>query len=457
MFKLRFSMPSLSILLAFFMVTSPLLAVFNNIHFQGRLTDRRGSPIPGVSQVKFTLYDAMAAGAVIWNGAAHEVTANEAGLFSTEVGPFNDLEIFNAGQDLFLEVEVAPVGSADFTALSPRQKLSGVPFSFHAGQAAVAASASSIVENSIGSHHIIDGEVNSVDLAPAAVDTLHIKDGAVTTLQLSTNSVGSLQIQDASIQYVDLATGAVRSSNMQDRSIAAEKMMLDSLTTREIHNGTLLSEDLGTESVKEINLATASVNSGKIQDGSIEGKDMQADTVESLQIKDGTLQGEDIAGGTISRDNINTVSFEASGTGLVPQGAIFMFLDSCPAGYSEVTALRNRLPVGADIANTHGVVPNTANKNMDAPHTHSLSHSHGISIPNTWENQESKNIVGQGTFNFSRPKLLFKVAMALPTSSNGALFETYDHRHTIAGPVPNVSGDSTAFPPSLTVLFCQKD
>lgn len=153
-----------------------LHAVPDVIRFQGRLTDSQGRPIIGTPQVSFEIYDSATGGTKLWGPTPFQfVNANDAGLFSTDIGPFASSAIFAGGQELFLQVTIkAGTAQAD-QVLSPRQRLTSVPFSFQARQAENATSAESVPDNSISRSKI----------QPDAVDSGRIVDQSIQPVDLS--------------------------------------------------------------------------------------------------------------------------------------------------------------------------------------------------------------------------------------------------------------------------------
>src|SRR5882672_4143056 len=94
----------------------------NLIKFQGRLTDSQGRPISGTPQVSFEIYDALTGGNQVWGPSAFQnVNANDAGLFSTEIGPFPSSTLFSGTQDLYLQVTVKAGTGQTNQVLAPRQ------------------------------------------------------------------------------------------------------------------------------------------------------------------------------------------------------------------------------------------------------------------------------------------------------------------------------------------------
>ncbi len=322
--------------------------------FQGRLTDSQGRPITGTPQVSFEVYDAPTNGTRLWGPTAFQnVNANDAGLFATDIGPFTSQSIFSGTQDLYLQVTIKAGTGQTNQVLSPRQRLTAVPFSFRA---------------------------NRSDQATTA-DT--VPDGSITAAKIQSGAVGSNQISDRSVMSIDLATNAVSTAN----------------------------------------------------------------------IADGSVRGVDLEGDTVTPDKMNTAAFTTAGW-IVPQGAIFMFLGSCPAGYAEVTELRNRLAMGADTGNTDPDVPNSAGQELGSKnHTHTIGHTHGTSVQQNYSAQQDIS-TGQDIVYFSNPKLIAGVGAF--GGGDNIWLRGLDHSHDTVSQSTNQSGSTVELPPSLTVIFCRK-
>ncbi len=161
------------------------------IRIQGRLTDNTGAPITGANNlVKMTLNSALTGGTVLAQALGDDgtpgdvitVVTNDAGLFAHDV-EFSPTSVFDSSADLFLEVSVQ--ASGDYRPLSPRQKLSVVPFAIHAQTAATSSTTLSVADNSIGSNQIQPEAITSVHLASGAVNSDSIADGSVQVIDLA--------------------------------------------------------------------------------------------------------------------------------------------------------------------------------------------------------------------------------------------------------------------------------
>ncbi|MCL4788977.1 MAG: hypothetical protein KJ070_19645, partial [Verrucomicrobia bacterium] len=111
--------------------------------YQGRL-DADGAPVQGLYDLRFTIYDSVAAGATI--GATFNTNAMPVsnGLFTVTLdfgaGVFT-------GPARWLEIAVRTNGGGAFTTLSPRQKLTATPYALLAGNVSGVIANSSLPSN----------------------------------------------------------------------------------------------------------------------------------------------------------------------------------------------------------------------------------------------------------------------------------------------------------------------
>jgi len=126
--------------------------------FQGVLTDG-ASPADGLYDLRFRLFDAASGGAELTRVELDDERVSNGRLTAVlDLGdPFD-------GRALWLQIEVRPGASTSaFTALTPRQPLTGAPHALAAGRAGHAATASTAV--SAGDTDTLDGQHGSTYLA----------------------------------------------------------------------------------------------------------------------------------------------------------------------------------------------------------------------------------------------------------------------------------------------------
>ncbi len=108
----------------------------------------------------------------------------------------------------------------------------------------------------------------------------------------------------------------------------------------------------------------------------------------------------------------------------IPQGMIAMFANSCPVGWSEVTNLRGRFPVGAD--------PNNPSQFTVGGTGGALTHNHTAG---------PGSFIGSGPYNST-------FNMSGYGGTPYGIGTDISHGHLISS--------ASSLPPYLTVVFCQK-
>ena len=154
--------------------------------YQGRLTDG-GVGANGTYEMRISVWDALAGPtqiAVVTNTGV--VVSN--GLFTTVVD--FGAGIFN-GTAYWLELGIRTNGSAGaFATQVPRQPVTPSPYALYS-------SVAPLVDASVTSAKILDGTINTVDLANSSVTSAKVLDGSLVGADLASNTVGSDQLADS--------------------------------------------------------------------------------------------------------------------------------------------------------------------------------------------------------------------------------------------------------------------
>ena len=144
---------------------TPESSVPSLMNFQGRLTNAQGQPINGNVQVTFNLYDSQAGGIPVWS-ETQTLTAQD-GLFDALLGsgvtPL-DGTVFKFNTERWLGVQVASDPE-----MTPRMRISTVPYSFTAQQALKATDL--VCLGCVVTGHLAVGAVDSGALADGGVQS----------------------------------------------------------------------------------------------------------------------------------------------------------------------------------------------------------------------------------------------------------------------------------------------
>ena len=133
---------------------------------------------------------------------------------------------------------------------------------------------SAYAANTIGSSDIIDESIQSVDIKNGEVRQGDINDGGVT----------SHKIADGTVANSDIATGAIGSNSVLDES--------------------LTSSDLGTDSVGATEIADSSIDSGEIVDNSLFAADLAPNSVGSSEIAADAAGASEVANESLTLSDI---------------------------------------------------------------------------------------------------------------------------------------------------------
>jgi len=157
--------------------------------YQGHLQNG-ANPASGSYDLRFTIYDAAAAGVVVGNPLTNSSVAVSDGSFAVTLD--FGLGVFT-GADRWLEIGVRPGGSGNFTTLSPRQPLMSTPYAIRAATTPASGlsgtiSPANIAAGTITSAMIANGAVRSQQLAAGAVGTAQLAEGAVTANKVHTET-----------------------------------------------------------------------------------------------------------------------------------------------------------------------------------------------------------------------------------------------------------------------------
>lgn len=126
----------------------------------------------------------------------------------------------------------------------------------------------------------------------------------------------------------------------------------------------------------------------------------------------------------------------------VPSGLIALFNCSCPAGWTRVSALDNKFPMGAG---SYGATGGGGHHKHDIPTmatgANSVKHHHAVPV---------------GSVTIDALVGITTVVGAAGTVDSGD--ESADHTHTVPASTYQTADEATApVPPYLAVVFCSKD
>jgi hypothetical protein len=182
---------------------APSAASTATIPYQGRLADTGGSPVTGMQNMEFRIYNVPTGGTPLWEElwtGGNAVSVSD-GLFSVMLGSLNTglASVVQTHDELYLGITVGTDSE-----MSPRVQLGSVPISIQA---------LTVPDDSITSNKIVDGAVGNSEIAIDAVSSAEILDGSITQ-QDAPALVGSV-VNDTKIVHGQVSITGDGTANRQ--------------------------------------------------------------------------------------------------------------------------------------------------------------------------------------------------------------------------------------------------
>jgi hypothetical protein len=192
--------------------------------------------------------------------------------------------------------------------------------------------------NTIGSADIIDESIQSVDL----------KNGEVKTSDLFGSAVTSPKIADGGVAGDDLAADAVDGSKVVDESLTAADLATDSVNATEIANDSIDSGEIVDDSLFAQDLASSSVGASEIAASAVDASKVANETLTLSDIAgaatNGSISLSGIANGRCTQVTFNVASAAVGDSPIVTtraaiQNGILLYPNRvASAGHVEVNA-----------------------------------------------------------------------------------------------------------------------
>jgi len=109
------------------------------------------------------------------------------------------------------------------------------------------------------------------------------------------------EIVDGTIDSADIATGAIKSAEIFDETIDSMDVKAGAIKSSEIFDGTIAGADIGTGVIDSQHIATGGVKSAEIFDGTIVNADIATNTIDSTKLANNSVSPNEIANRTITQ------------------------------------------------------------------------------------------------------------------------------------------------------------
>jgi len=260
------------------------MAIPQMLSYQGKLTDTTGIPVPdGDYSVVFRLYTAPSGGSPVWNETQSVTT--EDGLFSVLLGSVTPIGSMPDAGAAYLAMTVD--GGAELT---PRLRLASAAYSYLSGRAADADLLQGKDTTALDSRYVNEAQANSVTgamLVDGTVQTADLADTTVTMAKIARAGATTGQVVkwsgSAWAPGPDNTGGGSGVTNVyQDTGIICVPNPITSTGNVKL--------DLSYSDTRYVNESQAnSVTSAMITDGNVTSADIRDTTVNTAELKDAAV------------------------------------------------------------------------------------------------------------------------------------------------------------------------
>jgi hypothetical protein len=147
-----------------------------------------------------------------------------------------------------------------------------------------------IIDESIQSVDIKNGQVQGPDLAASAVNSNKIANGAVANADIAVGAVDSNSVLDESLTSADLATDSVGATEIADNTIDGGEIIDDSLSAQDLAPNAVGTSEVANESLTLSDIAGAAVNGAISLSGIPDGRCSQVTfNVSGAQVGDSPI------------------------------------------------------------------------------------------------------------------------------------------------------------------------
>ena len=154
---------------------------------------------------------------------------------------------------------------------------------------------------------LIDGTVDSSELADAAVVAAKIFDGAVTSTKIDDGAVVTTKIASGAVTSTELDDDAVTSTKIAAGAVTNGKIGTGAVDTGNIAGGAVTSTELDDGAVTETKIGSGAVTTTKIGSGAVDTGQLADGAVETAKIANGAVGGAKITDGGVNTSKLNTL------------------------------------------------------------------------------------------------------------------------------------------------------
>ena len=150
----------------------------------------------------------------------------------------------------------------------------------------------------------ITGQVNSGQIADAAITATKIGADAVTTAKIANDAITSDLIAASAITSTEVASDAITTPKIVAGAITASEIATDAITSDKIISNAITTAKIDAGAVTASEIAAGSITTGKIAAGAVTANEIEANTITATEIAAGAVTANEIAANTITTGKI---------------------------------------------------------------------------------------------------------------------------------------------------------
>jgi len=150
----------------------------------------------------------------------------------------------------------------------------------------------------------ITGQVNSGQIADAAITATKIGADAVTTAKIANDAITSDLIAASAVTSTEIASDAITTPKIVAGAITASEIATDAITSDKIISNAITTAKIDAGAVTASEIAAGSITTGKIAAGAVTANEIAANTITATEIAAGAVTANEIAANTITTGKI---------------------------------------------------------------------------------------------------------------------------------------------------------
>jgi hypothetical protein len=150
----------------------------------------------------------------------------------------------------------------------------------------------------------ITGQVNSGQIADAAITATKIGADAVTTAKIANDAITSDLIAASAVTSTEIASNAITTPKIVAGAITASEIATDAITSDKIISNAITTAKIDAGAVTASEIAAGSITTGKIAAGAVTANEIEANTITATEIAAGAVTANEIAANTITTGKI---------------------------------------------------------------------------------------------------------------------------------------------------------